>query len=228
MPSTWSSKGPTWEPSSTSLVVSAAATIWPVSASMPMCSFRQDRRVLVPCFSSSHSPAPHGFRPVLSTSRWTASPSRVPGPRHLQRLGPAAKGGVVGHRQSQPEQVQRGADQPFRLAQGQAEHGPQGQRRQDRQWGVPGLPARGGARRCAPAFDGCVGEPHRQAAALAQAGVVLAPVLNLMGLLGDVVVAILVNLEWQDEHTGIRRRPGLLRRLGLQRHWPGPCNNVRG
>src|SRR4051795_8934523 len=72
---TWSSKGPTWEPSSTSLVVSAVATIWPVSASIPMCSFRQDRRVLVPCFSSSHSPAPQSFRPVLSTSRWTASPS---------------------------------------------------------------------------------------------------------------------------------------------------------
>ena len=72
----WSSKGTTWEPSSTSLRVSDAATIWPVSASMPMCSVRQDRRVLAPCFSISHSPAPQSFRPVLSTSRCKGSPSR--------------------------------------------------------------------------------------------------------------------------------------------------------
>src|SRR5215216_4794215 len=72
-PSTWSSKGPTWEPSSTSWVVSVAATIWPVSASLPRCNFRQDRRALVPCFSTSHSPGPHSVRPVLSTSRCTGS-----------------------------------------------------------------------------------------------------------------------------------------------------------
>ncbi len=36
--------------------------------------------------------------------------------RHLQRPGPAAQGGVVGHRQSQPEQVNDGANQPLRLA----------------------------------------------------------------------------------------------------------------
>ena len=41
---------------------------------------------------------------------------------HLQRLGPAAQGGVVGHRQRQPEQVQNGADQSLRLAQRQAEY----------------------------------------------------------------------------------------------------------
>src|SRR5947207_10448169 len=40
--SIWSSKGPTCEPSSTSLVVNAAATIRPVSASTPMCSLRHD------------------------------------------------------------------------------------------------------------------------------------------------------------------------------------------
>jgi hypothetical protein len=34
-----------------------------------MCSFGQDRRVFMPCFSISHSPAPHSFNPVLSTSR---------------------------------------------------------------------------------------------------------------------------------------------------------------
>ena len=55
--------------SSTSLGVSVEATIWPVPASTPRCSVRHDRRVAVPCFSSSHSPLPHSFRPVLSTSR---------------------------------------------------------------------------------------------------------------------------------------------------------------
>jgi transposase len=43
----------TCEPSSTSLAVSAAATIRPVSASTPMCSLRHDLRRLVPCFSTS-------------------------------------------------------------------------------------------------------------------------------------------------------------------------------
>lgn len=72
-PVTWSSKALTSAPSSTSFVVSVAATIWPVSASMPMCIFRHDRRVFVPCFSTSHSLAPPSLRPVLSTSRCIGS-----------------------------------------------------------------------------------------------------------------------------------------------------------
>lgn len=52
-----------------SLPVSSEARISPVSASTPMCSLRQDRRLRVPCFSISHSPGPHSRRPVLSTSR---------------------------------------------------------------------------------------------------------------------------------------------------------------
>ncbi len=48
-------------------------TIRPVPASTPRCSMRHDRRVAVPCFSSSHSPLPHSFRPVLSTSRCMGS-----------------------------------------------------------------------------------------------------------------------------------------------------------
>ena len=74
-PSTWSSRGPTCEPSSASLSVSADATIRPVSASVARCSFLQARRRLVPCFSTSHSPGPHSRRPVLSTSRCTGSRS---------------------------------------------------------------------------------------------------------------------------------------------------------
>ena len=58
------------------VAMSEAATICPLPASKPMCSFRQDRRVLVPCFSPSHSPAPHSRRPVLSTSRCRGAPSR--------------------------------------------------------------------------------------------------------------------------------------------------------
>src|SRR3954464_4032379 len=58
-----------------SLVVSAVATIWPVSAPTTRCSLRHDRRVRVPCFSSSHSPGPHSLSPVLSTNRCTGSAS---------------------------------------------------------------------------------------------------------------------------------------------------------
>jgi len=62
-------RGPTWAPSSAPWPVSKEARICPVSASTPMCSFRQDLRVFVPCPSCSHSPAPHSFSPVLSTRR---------------------------------------------------------------------------------------------------------------------------------------------------------------
>ena len=39
------------------------------SCARPPGPVHQARRVLVPCFSSSHSPAPHSFSPVLSASR---------------------------------------------------------------------------------------------------------------------------------------------------------------
>jgi len=68
-PAICSSKGPTCEPSSTSLLVSSAAMICPVSASTPMWSFRQDRRTFAACFSTSHSPGPQSLSPVLSTSK---------------------------------------------------------------------------------------------------------------------------------------------------------------
>src|SRR4051794_9889468 len=75
-PSTWSSRGPTCEPSSTSLSVNTEATIRPVSASVARCSTLQARRRLVPCFSISHSPGPQRRRPVLSTSRCTGPQPR--------------------------------------------------------------------------------------------------------------------------------------------------------
>jgi len=51
--------------------------------------------------------------------------------QHLQRLGPAAQGGVVRHAQLQPEQADDGADQALGLAQRQAEHGPEREGCQD-------------------------------------------------------------------------------------------------
>src|SRR4051812_31293392 len=122
--------------------------------------------------------------------------------------------------------MEDGADQPLRLAQGEAKHGPQGQRRQDRQRGVPGLPAPGGARRRPPPLDGFGAEPYRQAPTLAQAGVILAPVRYLVLLLRNVVPAVLVQLEWQGGHPGIRDGAILLRRAGSGHHWADPCNNA--
>src|SRR4051794_10745906 len=106
--------------------------IWPVSASLPRCNLRQDRRVFVPCFSTSHSPAPHSFRPVLSTSRCTGS---VPD-RGRETSNVAARRlrvGWSGNREIKTEQTKDGADQAFGLAQRQAEHGLERQRRRDRQ-----------------------------------------------------------------------------------------------
>ena len=41
------------------------------------------------------------------------------------------------------------------------------------------------------------------------------------------MVAVLAQLERQDWPPGIRRGAILLRRPGLQRHWPVPRNNAR-
>jgi hypothetical protein len=45
----------------------------------------------------------------------------IPWPRHVQRRCPAAERAVVGNRQSEPEQVDDGAEQAFGLAQRQAD-----------------------------------------------------------------------------------------------------------
>ena len=91
---------------------------------------------------------------------------------------------MVRHREIEPEQAEDGADQPLGLAQGEAEDGPQGQRRRDRQGGVGGLPARRGARFRLPRRDRRLGEPDRQAAAPAQGGVVGGPVRDPVPLPG--------------------------------------------
>src|SRR3954464_10050506 len=120
-------------------------------------------------------------------------------PRHLQRLGPAAQGGVVRHGGVEPEQADDGADQPFGLPVRQPEHGLERQRRQDRQVGILGLPA---PARAPPGLPRLVRKPDRQAAAPAQALVVIAPVRDLALLLRDVVASVLVQLEGQGGHPG--------------------------
>src|SRR3954453_19226447 len=45
-------------------------------------------------------------------------------------------------------------------------------------------------------------------------------------LLGDVVAAVLVQLERQGGHPEIRGGAVLLRRPRPQRHWPATCNNA--
>jgi hypothetical protein len=103
-----------------------------------------------------------------------AGRTRSGGQRH--GLGTPTNGGVIGNRQVEPEQVQDGADEALRLAQGQMDHGAQGQRRRDRQGGRVWLPAGRGAGFGPPRRDCLRGEPHSQAAALAQGGLLRRPV----------------------------------------------------
>src|SRR3954454_3801186 len=123
-------------------------------------------------------------------------------PRPLQRLGPAAQGGVVPHGEGEPEQADDGADQPFGLPVRQPEHGLERQRRQDRQVGIRGLPAPARAPLGLPRLDRLVRKPDRQAATPAQALVVIAPVRDLALLPRDVVASVLVQLEGQGGHPG--------------------------
>jgi hypothetical protein len=105
------SKGSTCEPSSTSLLVSSAAMICPVSASTPIWSFLQDRHVLVACFSTSHLPGPHSLSPVLSTSRCTGSPLG-----RGRDTAPPAQDRMVWRSEIKTKQPKNGCDQPFGLA----------------------------------------------------------------------------------------------------------------
>src|SRR4051812_33771261 len=109
---------------------------------------------------------------------------------------------MVGHGEVQPEQADDGADQAFGLPERQAEDGSQGQRRQDRQGRVGGLSAPGFPWLGLPRLDGFLGEPDRQAPALAEAGVVLTPVRYLALLPGNMVATVLVQLEGHAGHPG--------------------------
>ena len=47
--------------------VTVLATISLETASKLICNLCHERRFVVPCFSTSHSPGPFSFRPELST-----------------------------------------------------------------------------------------------------------------------------------------------------------------
>jgi len=85
--------------------------------------------------------------------------------RHFQRLAPTAQCRVIRHRESEAEQSDDGADEPFGLPQCQTEDRAHRQRRGDRQGRIMGLPAGRRSRFGPPRRDGLVGEPDGQAAA---------------------------------------------------------------
>ena len=68
-----------------------------------------------------------------------------------------------------------------------------------RQIGVGGLPAPAGARRCHPGRDCLRREPHGQAAAGAQGGIILGPVGHPVPLLRNVMAASGIRFERQEE-----------------------------
>jgi hypothetical protein len=78
-----------------------------------------------------------------------------------------------------------------------------------------------------PGGNCLVAEPHGQAAALAQTGVILAPVRDLMLLLGDVMAAVLVQLERHSGCPGLGRDP-LLRHPPPGTNQPIPATRSRG
>src|SRR3954468_1203189 len=110
--SIWSSKGPTCEPSSTSLVVNVAATIRPVSAFDTNVQF---------------APRPAPARTVLLDQPFAGARQFQPSAVHQQmhglgarrtsrprsRLAPPAQRGMVRDSEIETEQADDGADQPF-------------------------------------------------------------------------------------------------------------------
>jgi hypothetical protein len=113
-----------------------------------MCSLRQDRRRDVPCFSTSHSPPPPSFKPVLSTSEYSGGRNRSAGAAASPACS-AAQRRVVWHGEVKPRQSDDGVDQPLGLPQRRAKDCAQRQCRGDRQGRVvpltPGV-VRGSAR----------------------------------------------------------------------------------
>ena len=92
--------------------------------------------------------------------------------------------------------------------------------------GVSRLTAPAGARPGAPGLDRLGREPHGEAAAGAQAGVVLGPVGHPVALPRDVAPAIGVGLERQGGSTLDIRGLALLANLPAGTKPGDPCNNV--
>src|SRR5271165_3431260 len=83
---------------------------------------------------------------------------------------------VIRHRESEAEQIDDRADEPFSLPQCQTEDRAHRQRRGDRQGRIMGLPAGRGSGFCTPRRDRLVAKPDGQAAAAPQCCIVLRPV----------------------------------------------------
>ena len=92
------------------------------------------------------------------------------------------------------------ADPCNKVPQSQAEHDAQRQRRRDRQGRIVGLTAPRGPWFGAPGRDRLFGEPHRQAATLAQRSIIFRPVRYPILLFRNVVTAIGIGLEWHGGH----------------------------
>jgi hypothetical protein len=106
---------------------------------------------------------------------------------------------VVWRREIKTKQPKQGCDQPFGLAQRQAENRPQRQRRRDRQCRVARLAAARRAGLGLPRRNRGFREPHGQAPALAQGDKIGGPIRHSVPLLWDVMTAILVRFEWHGD-----------------------------
>src|SRR6478672_4453839 len=114
---------------------------------------------------------------------------------------------MVGCCEIKTKQPKKGCDQPFGLAQRQAENRPQRQRRGDRQRRVARLTATRAAWLGLPRRNRCFREPDGQAPALAQRDVIGSPIRHSVPLLRDVMTAILVRFEWHGGCPGSETGP---------------------
>lgn len=104
------------------------------------------------------------------------------------------------------EQLNDGGEEPFGLAQGQVVDRPQRQGRRDGEVRVGALPAGGRSGFRPPALNRFVTEPNRQAAPLAQGGVVRRPVAHPEALLGDMMAPRRVALKGIGQTKSHRMR----------------------
>src|SRR5437016_4441177 len=118
---------------------------------------------------------------------------------------------MVGCCEIKTKQPKKGCDQPFGLAQRQAENRPQRQRRGDRQRRVARLAATRAAWLGLPRRDRRFREPHGQASALAQRDVIGNPIRHSVPLLRDVMPAVLVGFEWHGGCPGSGTGPLIYR-----------------
>src|SRR5260370_7991104 len=94
------------------------------------------------------------------------------------------------------KQPKKGCDQPFGLAERQAENRPQRQRRGDRQRRVARLAATRAAWLGLPRRNRRCREPDGQASALAQRDVIGSPIRHSVSLLRDLMTATLFGFQW--------------------------------